>query len=88
MAGADGCAAFRAPHTNAFLLSIESDAARAGHAPAAVAEQLGLWLYDYAVPSATSFPVSVEVHLWTAGLQLSGEELVEGLRLFQHVLHS
>jgi threonine aldolase len=76
------------PHTNAFLLTIEGDAERAERAREVVAEQLGLWLYDYAVPSGDVSSVTVEVHRWTAGLQLSEEELLTGLRLFQHVLHS
>ena len=76
------------PHTNAFLITVEGDPARADAARARVAEELGLWLYEYAPVSSDAGCVTFEVHIWTAGLLVSGEQLQEALRVFRRQLRS
>jgi len=70
------------PHTNAFLVLARGDRRKQDAARDQVAEETGLWLYEYAPPAPYEGFLCFEVHIWTAALELSSDELRDALSRF------
>lgn len=76
------------PHANAFFVSVFGDHEKSNAARDAVAEELGIWLFDAAIDCVDQSTVRFEVTVRGAACDLAVEDVVQATKCFRDLVRT